>query len=228
MWFRRSRENKEGSSDRADIGYSPPSGESSTITQSAASGLGPDPTRNHARRPGHDFRDMIYLEGWENQSVWGYDEGMGSFFAQLWRNGSLSDDPDVWLSGVECPYPWPSCIALGVFQVTRCDPEMVTRALGIAEPGARLRPSHELAAEADNLSGRACDPYLAAKRDALLWVLGRAEKSPGTGLGWNRGTPTAGQVAAELHLVTGRIYNDRANQRTHSGADEALWWALGR
>ncbi|MFI9841847.1 hypothetical protein ACIHFD_32755 [Nonomuraea sp. NPDC051941] len=32
------------------------------------------------------------LEGWENRSVWGWDEGTGSWWAQLWHN-DLPDDP---------------------------------------------------------------------------------------------------------------------------------------
>jgi hypothetical protein len=32
------------------------------------------------------------LEGWEDRSVWGWDEGTGSWWAQLWRN-DLPDDP---------------------------------------------------------------------------------------------------------------------------------------
>ncbi|MFG1620205.1 hypothetical protein ACGFI3_46290 [Nonomuraea wenchangensis] len=31
------------------------------------------------------------LEGWENRSVWGWDEGTGSWWVQLWRNGLPSD-----------------------------------------------------------------------------------------------------------------------------------------
>ncbi|MDX3100000.1 hypothetical protein [Nonomuraea angiospora] len=32
------------------------------------------------------------LEGWQGRSVWGWDEGTGSWWAQLWRN-DLPDDP---------------------------------------------------------------------------------------------------------------------------------------
>ncbi|MFG3439961.1 hypothetical protein ACGF0J_22160 [Nonomuraea sp. NPDC047897] len=34
----------------------------------------------------------LYVEGWENRSVWGWDEGTGSWWAQLWRD-DLPDDP---------------------------------------------------------------------------------------------------------------------------------------
>ncbi|MFI6031635.1 hypothetical protein [Amycolatopsis magusensis] len=41
----------------------------------------------------------LVLPGWEDRSIWGYDSGTGSFFAQLTRNGNSDDDgPDVWIT----------------------------------------------------------------------------------------------------------------------------------
>ncbi|WP_020663620.1 hypothetical protein [Amycolatopsis benzoatilytica] len=188
----------------------------------------PDPSRNHARKPGYEFTDMLDLPGWDEQSIWGYDEGIGSFFAQLWRNGSRSDEPEVWLSGMRRPYPWPGCVALDILEATRQDPATVTRALGIADPAVRLRPAHEIAAEVDQLASHAGDPYIDGKRHALLWVRGQADVCPGSRWQWSHGAPTAEQVVAEHHLVTGRVYRPEENRTICSGADEALWWALGR
>jgi hypothetical protein len=42
-----------------------------------------DHSRNHAARPGHQSHDVIDLPGWEDQSIWGWDDGVGSFYAQL-------------------------------------------------------------------------------------------------------------------------------------------------
>jgi hypothetical protein len=61
---------------------------------------------------------------------------------------------------------------------------------------------------------------------ALARVLGTAPLSPGTRTAWNV-KPTPAQVDAEHHLVTGRVYREE-NRDFYSGADEALWWALGR
>ncbi len=171
---------------------------------------------------------MLDLPGWDEQSIWGYDEGIGSFFAQLWRNGSRSDEPEVWLSGMRRPYPWPGCVALDILEATRQDPATVTRALGIADPAVRLRPAHEIAAEVDQLASHAGDPYIDGKRHALLWVRGQADVCPGSRWQWSHGAPTAEQVVAEHHLVTGRVYRPEENRTICSGADEALWWALGR
>lgn len=39
------------------------------------------------------------LDGWENLSTWGYDDGMASYYAQLTRNDSSDDNgPDIWIS----------------------------------------------------------------------------------------------------------------------------------
>lgn len=45
--------------------------------------------------------------GWADFSTWGYDSGMGSFYAQLTCDTSSDDDgPDVWVTpGV---WPWSS------------------------------------------------------------------------------------------------------------------------
>ena len=47
----------------------------------------------------------LLLPGWEDLSIWGYDTGLRSFFAQLTRNGNSDDDgPDVWITpGADFP-----------------------------------------------------------------------------------------------------------------------------
>ncbi len=45
-------------------------------------------------------RYALPLSGYDNASVWGYDNQAATYFAQLWRNESDSrNDPDIWLSG---------------------------------------------------------------------------------------------------------------------------------
>jgi hypothetical protein len=44
-------------------------------------------------------RYPLDLEGFDRNSVWGYDEPADTYFATIWRNESDSDgEPDVWLS----------------------------------------------------------------------------------------------------------------------------------
>ena len=41
----------------------------------------------------------LALAGWENLSIWGYDERMDGYFAELTRNGGDdSNGPEVWLA----------------------------------------------------------------------------------------------------------------------------------
>jgi len=47
------------------------------------------------------FREALWLAGWSDRSIWGYDEPMETFFAQLWRDCDPRDDPTVWISGVD-------------------------------------------------------------------------------------------------------------------------------
>jgi hypothetical protein len=54
--------------------------------------------RDHGRMP-------LVLAGWEDYSVWGWDEQEGTLFAQLWRNTDDSGDPPRhWITPV---YGWP-------------------------------------------------------------------------------------------------------------------------
>lgn len=188
-------------------------------------------SRNHRCRPGHEFRDAIDLPGWDEQSVWGYDEGTSSFFAQLWTNGSSSDAPEIWLSGVSVTYPWPGSIALEIAERTRADQFEIIRALGLSAPEPRTRSTDEIRRKAVSVAmaaDRAPAPYVLGQRLALDWVAGFGPTCPGSLRSWPpEQLPTPAQIDAEHHYVTGRIYRGQDHE-IYSGADEALWWALGR
>lgn len=48
-----------------------------------------------------DFIRPLLLPQWDEASTWGFDTGIGAFFAQLYRNGTnYSEPPTVWLVGV--------------------------------------------------------------------------------------------------------------------------------
>jgi len=50
-------------------------------------------------------RMPLVLAGWDDYSIWGWDEQEGSLFAQLWRNADDSGDPPRhWITPV---YGWP-------------------------------------------------------------------------------------------------------------------------
>lgn len=181
-------------------------------------------SRNYDVRPGSGFHDSVLLPGWDQQSVWGYDEPCGSFYLQLWRNGNKSDKPEVWLSGVDILYPWPGCIALELAELTGSDPVKVVDALAIGNPKPWLRPSRDIErALAENQHGLEAD-YAWGRYCALLWLLGRTELAPGLLRAWARRHPTARQVDAEAHLTVGRVYR-RQRQPWFAGAEEVLLWA---
>jgi hypothetical protein len=51
----------------------------------------------------------LELPGWWDSS-WGYDEALGSYFAQLYKDDEPVDDedtPQVWLSGIDHTYHSP-------------------------------------------------------------------------------------------------------------------------
>ncbi|GGJ75516.1 hypothetical protein GCM10010123_01870 [Pilimelia anulata] len=188
----------------------------------------PDHSRNHTARPGHHLNDVVDLPGWDHQSIWGWDDGVGSFYAQLWRNNTNSDAPEIWLSGATNTYPWPGCIALEIATKARVDPLTVVRAMGIAHPQPRLLADRKLADRLKEMGPTGDSPYVSGHSHALAWTLGHAATTPGGGAP-SRGKPTPEQADAEHHMVTGRVYLGGAQGRDYfGGADEALWWALGR
>lgn len=193
----------------------------------------PDHSRNHTARPSHQRHDTVDLPGWEHQSIWGWDEGTGSFYAQLWRNSSTSDAPEVWLTGARKPYPWPGCVALETVEHTHADTLAVVQAMGIAHLEPTLRTEDEIMLRADELNKlRDSGDYIGGQIHALAWTKELAEFTPGTRTEWGKNRrPTPEQADAEHHMITGRVYlgGDKFHGRDFfSGADEALWWALGR
>lgn len=45
------------------------------------------------------FCEPLWLPGWSDRSVWGYDKPTGSYFAQLWPDGDDADTPAIWVAG---------------------------------------------------------------------------------------------------------------------------------
>lgn len=94
----------------------------------------PEWSRHQDVVPGTDFRDAIWLDGFDEQSVWGYDTGVESFFAQLWDNDSDSDEPDLWLTPPTFQATSPEALVPTIVAFTEAKRIDVLRALGIADP----------------------------------------------------------------------------------------------
>ncbi|MGH3828134.1 MAG: DUF5710 domain-containing protein, partial [Pseudonocardiaceae bacterium] len=189
----------------------------------------PDVSRQYGRGPGTAaFLEGIYLMGWEDQSIWGYDVTLGGFYALLWPNGSTSDEPEISLSSLDGAYPWPGCIALEIVERTHAAPLAVVRALGVADPKPTLRHPDEITARM-TIIGEPRDQtrIVAGQLLALGWTMGVGKFCPGSRLPPAPGRPSPPRVDAEWHLVTGRVYR-AADRDLYSGAHTGLSWALGR
>jgi hypothetical protein len=44
------------------------------------------------------FCEPLWLAGWSERSIWGYDQPMATFFAQLWQDDNFDEDP-LWIGG---------------------------------------------------------------------------------------------------------------------------------
>lgn len=49
---------------------------------------------------GQSFCEPLWLPGWSERSIWGFDEPTGSYFAQLWPDGDDANAPAVWIAGL--------------------------------------------------------------------------------------------------------------------------------
>jgi hypothetical protein len=74
------------------------------------------------------FREALWLPGWSEQSIWGYDEQMDTYFAQLWRDGDRNDEPTVWISGCD-PIASGLQLAAQIASATTGDMRSVMRAM---------------------------------------------------------------------------------------------------
>ncbi|MFI5610621.1 hypothetical protein [Amycolatopsis sp. NPDC051903] len=169
---------------------------------------------------------MIDLPGWESQSIWGWDDPCGSFFAQLWRNGNREDTPDLWLSGVNTRYADTSCILVEIVQRTGEDPAAVTAALGLADRKPRLRPDAEAMALLHKAVPKEKTPLARGAIHALGWAQGLVPTTPVSRNDWSGPRPTADQIHAEHQLATGRLHLPGGGDACLSGIDAALWWLL--
>ena len=74
----------------------------------------------------------LNLPGWDDYSVWGWDDREGSLFAQLWRNDDDSGArPRIWISPV---MGWPimkdpAALAEAIATATGCSPDAVADAI---------------------------------------------------------------------------------------------------
>jgi hypothetical protein len=87
----------------------------------------------------------LALAGWDELSTWGYDEGAGSLYAQLTRNGNSDDDgPDIGI----VPHAFPTVLVPTELAT------VIATATGSALPAVYLAMNAGLDGQPDEL-GRA-------------------------------------------------------------------------
>lgn len=163
-------------------------------------------SRHHATRAGEDFADALWLEGYDDQSIWGYDTGVNSFFAQLWSNGSRSEAPDLWLTPPDLWASWPHVLIPPIVEFTDATSLAVVRALGIARPNPRAIDTEQLLYQRDVLAGDERHAYVRGQVRGLDWMLGRALRAPASGEPSDLATPDPAIVDAESAYATGLVY----------------------
>ena len=89
----------------------------------------------------NSFRAAMYLPGWEEQSVWGWDAQLGTLFAQLWPNGDDSDAPPLTIpsSWTDTSTPWPPTtrperLAMCIAEATGCSVPAAVNAMAYQAP----------------------------------------------------------------------------------------------
>jgi hypothetical protein len=94
---------------------------------------------------GDGMRRALWLPGWEHKSVWGWDSGDQSLFAQLYRNGEddlLPPAGKLWVSPPSYPQTGsPEQLAEWIAAATGAGVREVLAAMAesLGEQGARLR-----------------------------------------------------------------------------------------
>ena len=166
----------------------------------------PDRSRQHRAQAGTDFIDAIWLDGYEHQSIWGYDTGVASFFAQVWANGSDSEQPELWLTPPDHQMSWPQIIVPPLVDFTGADPLAIVRAMGIAAPAPVLVDTATLRTRLADCEARTASQYTSGEIAALKWILDGGSRTPASGSVGVDDRPDAALVDAEASHATGMVY----------------------
>lgn len=79
-------------------------------------------------------RASFLLPGWDWYSIWGYDEVLGSFYAQLTRN-DVGEDPvtgraNLWLGSTPTELPSGDALVAAIAEAVGADGRAVRAAMG--------------------------------------------------------------------------------------------------
>lgn len=73
----------------------------------------------------------VFLDGWDQHSIWGWDSSIPSYYAQLTRNGNSDDNgPDIWITPPVYPQMMlPETLAAAIAAATGADLNTVQTAM---------------------------------------------------------------------------------------------------
>jgi hypothetical protein len=77
-------------------------------------------------------RYALPLDGYDDASIWGYDQQGVTYYAQLRNESDSWDDPDIWLNGMN-PIGSPERLAEMIPARTGLTPAEVARAMAAAK-----------------------------------------------------------------------------------------------
>lgn len=179
------------------------------------------------------FRFALDVDGWSELSAWGYDEGLESYFAQLWRdNDPMDAPPTVWLMGYDPRYTRPEELFAAILATTHAPPPEILRALGgdRGQPPA-IRPSiASILAHRRAIARHETDsPYLRGAAEALAWLAAEAPNGPLTGQNAPLGGPGILEIEAERWAASAAVHQRRDLPRDwFVGIETTLMWANGQ
>lgn len=186
----------------------------------------PDWSRRYRARAGVDFVEAVWLDGYEDHSIWGYDSGTASFFAQIWRNGSDADEPpELWLSPPDYQMSWAEMVVPLLVDFTGTDPLPVVRGMGLTAPAPCVADLGTVESRLQKWTQLPDSEHARGQIAALEWILGRSSASPSSAaIATQDGPPAPALVSAEVAHATGMVYLTRRD--FVGGVEDALVNAL--
>lgn len=186
-----------------------------------------DESRNGAAPVGESLYDAVLIPGYEDYSVWGFDEGMGSYWANLWRNDEDRDAAPSLSVGASGPLlRRPEAVMVAIAEHLGFAPVTVTQGLGLQTTRRRARSRDERLGYLASIQPGHGD-YSVGVYEGAAWLAGQASRCPVSGWPCHPGfIPGAEHIHAEVLYASGAVYLGQ-NLPRHRGAEQSLMWAIG-
>lgn len=177
-------------------------------------------------RPGTEFSEPVWLDGWDDQSLWGWE--LGNYFAAMIPNDATEEIVPHFFGQ---PFSHVSTVVVALGRLSRADPLSVCRALEVLPPQGPIPDETEILTLREKARSHSMGAYTAGQIGACDWLLGRAATCPGSGWTWFAGQrPDRSIIAAECEVNTGEMFLGPAdpNAAYRHGVDEILGRIVAR